>query len=123
MPLQLYSANHPAMGTEYSLYLYAGSREEADSIAAPVFQEIDRVEGLLSNYQEGSELSRINREAFKHDVTTDPETFRFLETCLAWSEKSQGAFDISVGRLMKVWKFFRGSGALPSKEELASRAR
>jgi thiamine biosynthesis lipoprotein len=117
--LQLYRTTHPAMGTEYSLYLPARSREEAESIAKPVFQEVDRVDGLLSNYQPGSELSRINREAFQHDVTTDPETFRFLETCLAWSERSQGAFDISVGKLMKVWKFFGASGALPAPEELA----
>src|ERR1035437_206637 len=110
----LYRTSHPAMGTEYSLYLYARSREEADSIARPVFQEIDRVDGLLSNYRERSELSRINHEAFQQDVTTDPETFRFLEACLAWSERSHGAFDISVGKLMKVWKFFGASGALPS---------
>jgi thiamine biosynthesis lipoprotein len=117
--LQLYCTTHPAMGTEYSLYLHARSREEADSIARPVFQEVDRVDGLLSNYQESSELSRINREAFEHEVTTDPETFRFLETCLEWSQRSHGAFDISVGKLMKVWNFFGASGALPSPEELA----
>ena len=117
---QLYCTTHPSMGTEYSLYLYAPSREEAAAIAKPVFQEVDRVDALLSNYRPDSELSRINREAFDHEVTTDPETFRFLATCLAWSERSQGAFDISVGKLMKVWKFFGASGALPSPEELAA---
>lgn len=117
---QLYCTTHPAMGTEYSLYLYAPSCEEAAAIAEPVFAEVDRVEALLSNYQPGSELSRINREAFDHEVTTDPETFRFLATCLGWSERSHGAFDISVGKLMKVWKFFGASGALPSQEELAA---
>ncbi|MHB1675146.1 MAG: FAD:protein FMN transferase [Acidobacteriaceae bacterium] len=117
---QLYCTTHPAMGTEYSLYLYAPSSEDAEAIAKPVFEEVDRVDGLLSNYQPGSELSRINREAFQHDVTTDPETFRFLETCMAWSERSRGAFDISVGKLMKVWKFFGASGAVPSPEEIAA---
>ncbi len=118
--VQLYCTTHPAMGTEYSLYLYAPSREEAEAIATPVFQEVDRVDGLLSNYKPDSELSRINHEAFAHEVTTDPETFRFLATCLAWSERSRGAFDISVGKLMKVWKFFGASGALPSPDELAA---
>ncbi len=117
---QLYRTTHPAMGTEYSLYLYAPSREQAAAIARPVFEEVDRVDGLLSNYRPGSELSRINREAFQHDVTTDPEMFGFLETCLAWSERSRGAFDISVGKLMKAWKFFGASGGVPSQEELAA---
>jgi FAD:protein FMN transferase len=116
---QFYCTTHPAMGTEYSLYLYAPSREEAAAIAKPVFDEVDRVDALLSNYRPDSELSRINRRAFDDEVTTDPETFRFLATCLAWSERSHGAFDISVGKLMKVWKFFGASGALPSPEELA----
>ena len=117
---QLYCTTHPAMGTEYSLYLYAPSREQAAAIAKPVFEEIDRVDALLSNYRPDSELSRINRQAFDHEITTDPETFRFLATCLAWSQRSQGAFDISVGKLMKVWKFFGASGALPATEELAA---
>lgn len=118
--LLLYCTTHPAMGTEWSLYLYARSREEADRIARPVYQEIDRVEALLSNYKQNSELSRINQKAFQQDVTTDPETFCFLETCLGWSARSKGAFDISVGKLMKAWKFFGASGALPSPGELES---
>ena len=46
------------------MYLYAPSREEAEAIAKPVFEEIDRVDGLLSHYRPDSELSRINHEAF-----------------------------------------------------------
>jgi thiamine biosynthesis lipoprotein len=118
--LLLYCTTHPAMGTEWSLYLYARSRAEADSIARPAFQEVDRVDALLSNYKQNSELSRINQNAFQQAVTTDPETFCFLETCLGWSAKSKGAFDITVGKLMKAWNFFGASGALPSPEELES---
>ena len=117
--LSLYCANHPAMATEFSLYVYADSREEVDAIVKPVFAEIDRVEHLLSNYRESSELSRINREAANAEVTTDPETFRFLQTCFEWSARSAGAFDITVGKLMKTWGFFNAKGAVPSEGELA----
>lgn len=116
---ELYRTVHPAMGTEYSLYPYAASRAEAGAIADSVFREIDRVEGLLSHYRESSELSRINREATTEDVTTDPETFRFLEMSLAWSARSGGAFDLTVGKLLKAWGFFGGSGKIPSTEALA----
>lgn len=57
VPSQLYCVSHPAMATEYSLHLYAGSQEAAEEIAEVIFQEIDRVEELLSNYRESSELS------------------------------------------------------------------
>lgn len=116
---QLFYLSHSAMGTTYSLYLYAHSQSEADSDAASVFDEIDRLEALLSNYQESSELSRINREASDAAVTTDPETFHFLQTSLAWSARSHGAFDITVGKLMKAWGFFRANGNVPTKAELA----
>lgn len=116
---QIFSFTHPAMGTIYSLYLYANSRAEAEANAGPVFQEIDRVEDLLSNYRESSELSRINREASVSAVTTDPETFHFLQTSFGWSARSNGAFDITVGRLMKVWGFFRAHGSIPDDAQLA----
>lgn len=117
--LKLYCATHQAMGTEYSLYLYAESEPNAKILANLVFQEIDRVEDLISHYREGSELSRINREAAQAEVTTDPETFRFLKSCLAWSERSHGAFDITVGSLLKCWGFFEGEGMLPSASKIA----
>ena len=52
-------------------------------------------------------------------VTTDPETFRFLKESLAWSARSDGAFDITVGKLMKAWGFFRSTGHVPSDADLA----
>jgi thiamine biosynthesis lipoprotein len=108
------------MGTTFSLYIYAGGSEEADAEAAPVFDEIDRIEDLLSNYRESSELSRINRLASTQTVTIDPETFEFLADSLHWSARSDGAFDITVGKLMKAWGFFRKSGRIPTEAEFAA---
>jgi thiamine biosynthesis lipoprotein len=117
---QLFSINHPAMGTTFTLYLYATNKDRADAEAAPVFEEIDRIEDLLSNYRESSELSRINREAGQGIVTTDPETFVFLKTSIDWSARSQGAFDITVGQLMKAWGFFNKRGRIPTDAELGA---
>jgi len=106
------------MGTTFTLYLYATDKQTADAEAAPAFEEIDRIEDLLSNYRESSELSRINREAGQGFVTTDPETFSFLKTSMDWSARSQGAFDITVGQLMKAWGFFNKRGRIPTDAEL-----
>ena len=114
----LFSFTHPAMGTTYTLFLYAGSAPLAGQEAEKVFAEIDDVEALLSNYQPHSELSRINTLAARETVTTDPETLDFLQRSLAWSARSDGAFDITVGALMKSWGFFRGTGHVPSAGEL-----
>ena len=116
---ELFTRVHPAMGTNFTLYLYAADAAAADREADRAFAVVDQLESLLSNYQPQSELSRINREAGSHAVTTDPETFRFLKESLAWSARSDGAFDITVGQLMKAWGFFRSTGHVPTDAELA----
>jgi thiamine biosynthesis lipoprotein len=118
-PLRLFTTTHPAMGTEFSLYLYSSDSAKAATASEEVFDEIDRVEQLLSNYRDSSELSRINQHAGEGPVTTDPEMFDFLTQSEHWSLVSNGAFDITVGRLMKAWGFFRHEGRVPSDAELA----
>jgi thiamine biosynthesis lipoprotein len=107
------------MGTDFTLYIYAADAAAADREAERVFAIVDELDSLLSNYKPQSELSRINHEAADRAVTTDPETFRFLQQSLAWSARSDGAFDITVGKLMKTWGFFRSTGHVPSDAELA----
>jgi FAD:protein FMN transferase len=116
---ELFTRVHPAMGTDFTLYLYSADAAAADREADRVFGIVDQVESLLSNYQPQSELSRINRDAASHAVTTDPETFLFLKESLTWSARSDGAFDITVGKLMKAWGFFRSTGRVPTDAELA----
>lgn len=108
------------MGTVYSLYLYAPSEEQASDEANKAFAIVDDLDALLSNYKPASELSRINRDAYAAPVTTDPETFRFLGDSMRWSALSDGAFDITVGKLMKAWGFFRSTGHVPSPAELTA---
>ncbi len=115
---RLFTTTHPAMGTEFTLQLYSARPAEAAEISEEVFDEVDRVEQLLSNYRDSSELSRINREAAAGPVTTDPEMMSFLEQAARWSRASDGAFDITVGRLMKAWGFYRHAGRIPPAEEL-----
>jgi thiamine biosynthesis lipoprotein len=114
----LYTTNHPAMGTTYTLYLYSSNAASAATVSEEVFDEIDRIEQLLSNYRDSSELSRINQNAAAAPVTTDPEMLSFLEASEHWSRVSDGAFDITVGALMKAWGFFRHEGRIPTSDEL-----
>jgi thiamine biosynthesis lipoprotein len=106
------------MGTVFTIDLYAPDQETAQEWMQLSFNEVDRIEALLSNYRSTSELSRINREAANHAVTTDPETFAFVRTALDWSRRSNGAFDMTVGPLMRAWGFFFDHGRIPSQNEL-----
>ena len=116
---RLFHQAHPAMGSEFVIDLYAPDEKTADEWMQLAFDEVDRIEELLSNYRPSSELSRINREAAEHAVTTDPETYQFLKTSMDWSRRSNGAFDMTVGPLMRAWGFFFNNGRIPPDKELA----
>ena len=111
-------ASVDAMGSTFSVILYDESRSRMEAAAEEAFAEVRRLDLMLSNYRAGSELSEVNRNAATRPVKVTPELFALLQTCLGFSRASGGAFDITVGPLMKVWGFYKGSGRLPHRAEI-----
>ena len=111
---ELFVQSRKAMGTVFTIYLYAHDQEQADPALEAAFEEIERLEETLSTYRATSEISRINRLAGNGEVTTDLEVFALLEKSLQYSRQSHGAFDVTVGWLMRAWGFFRGQGRYPT---------
>jgi len=114
-----YEDSRVSMGCLYSVVVYGSDLARLREAAAAALDEVDRIDRLMSNYKNDSELSRVNREAAKAPVKVDPELFDFIAECLRYSRESEGAFDITVGPLMKAWGFFRGEGRMPGEAELA----
>ena len=108
------------MGSTYTVELYGTDREKMEAAADAAFDEVRRLDELLSNYRPESEWSQVNRGAANGPVRVSPELFRLLAACLEYSRASEGAFDVSVGPLMKVWGFYKGSGRLPHRPEIAA---
>lgn len=79
------------------------------------FDEIKRLDSILSNYQETSELSRLNREG---SIEPGPELRNFLEQSRRYHELSGGAFDPTVAPLVRLWGFHDGKYRVPSRTEL-----
>ena len=109
-----------AMGSTYSIALYGYDRVKMEAAADAAFDEVRRLDDLLSNYLPGSEWSEVNRDAAAKPVKVSPELFALLSACVEYSRESEGAFDITVGPLMKVWGFYKGSGHLPHKPEIVA---
>ena len=109
-----------AMGATYSIALYGYDRVKMEAAVDAAFDEVRRIDELLSNYQPGSPWSEVNRDAALKPVKVSPELFQLLSACVEYSRESEGAFDITVGPLMKVWGFYKGSGHLPHKPEIAA---
>lgn len=111
-------ASVDAMGATYSVALYDEDRTRMETAAEAAFEEVRRLDELLSNYKPDSEWSQVNRYAADRPVTVSQELFELLAACVEYSRESEGAFDITVGPLMKVWGFYKGTGHLPQKAEV-----
>jgi FAD:protein FMN transferase len=113
-------ASRMSMACLYAIDAYASGDEKTLRAALDeAFDEVDRIDRLMSHYKPDSPLSQINREAGRREVVVDPELFAFIARSLHYSQETEGAFDITVGPLMKAWGFFRGEGHLPDEGQLA----
>lgn len=108
-----------AMGATYTVIAYAEDRQLLEDGLEAAFKEVRRLDMMLSNYAPASEWSRVNRLAAERAVPVSQELFDLLSSCVEFGRQSEGAFDITVGPLMRVWGFYKGSGRLPSKAEIS----
>jgi thiamine biosynthesis lipoprotein len=108
------------MKSAFSIILYGADPDRMQMAVDKAFAEARRIDELLSIYRPESEWSRINRYAAEREVAISAESFQLLSRCLDYSRLSAGAFDISVGPLIKAWGFFRGTGRLPDAAEVAA---
>ncbi len=111
-------ASVDAMGSTFSVVLYGEDRNKLESASEVAFEEVRRLDSLLSNYKPESEWSQVNRDAAQKPVVVSQELFDLLVACVNYSRQSEGSFDITVGPLMKVWGFYRGTGHLPKPGEV-----
>ena len=112
-------ASRLSMGCVYTIVAYGADAGALPGILDAAFDEVDRIDRLMSHYKPESPLSRLNREAARGPVTVEPELFGFLSECMRYSRESEGAFDVTVGPLMKAWGFFQGEGRVPDAGELS----
>lgn len=106
------------MGTEFTIDAYGPDASALEAATEDAFDVVKHLDILLSNYLPDSELSRVNRHAATVPVPVSQEMFDFLSLCADYSRRSEGSFDITVGPLMKVWGFYKGSGHLPHRAEV-----
>lgn len=82
------------------------------------FDEIARLENLLSVTKEGSDLDRLNKAAGKAWVEIAPETQEVLTMAKEYTTLSGGYFDVTAGPLIDLWGIHNGEGHYPTPEEL-----
>jgi thiamine biosynthesis lipoprotein len=89
-----------------------------DDAIGLAYRELETVDRLMSLYREESELSRLNRRPPGTPFALSPATFEVLAEAVRIAEESGGAFDPTVGPLLRLWGFYRGEGSVPTSSQL-----
>jgi len=117
--LTRYEFERPQMGVPFRIVLYASSSKLAAETAESAFQIISDLNMIFSDYEASSETSKLSAQSGSgKSMTASPEMLLLLEKSLALSKKSGGAFDLTVGPLVGVWKKARREKKLPSKSTI-----
>ena len=111
------------MGTVFEIAAYDQTSEHASVALENAFQEIVRVDNLMSNYKTDSALCSLNRSAHFHAEKVPPDLYRVVEESVRFSRLSGGKFDISIAPLVDLWKAaIAGEGAPSPAKQQAARA-
>ena len=101
----MYKETRLALYTIVSVTVYADSKQTANVAIESTFKELDRLGKLLNFYSEDSEVSMINRYSGIRPVKVSKDTIEVINKALYVSKNTEGAFDITIGPIVKLWDF------------------
>jgi len=112
----IFRFSHDAMTTFNNIDIHHPEKNYAYSAAQEAFREIDRLEGLMSRFKEGSDIWRINHTPANCEIPITIETYECLQLSKQLNELTSGAFDITVGELIELWN----SDISPTPQQIES---
>lgn len=110
---------HYTMGTLLEITIQGENALEARKILRKAFQELRRLEEVFTDYDPDSPLSRLNRRAGLGPEVVEPELYDVIELSLKLSMATEGAFDITVGPLLDLWRLAGENGRWPEPSHIS----
>src|SRR5947209_4302349 len=107
-----------AMATRFEIALYGEDPVALRAAAEEALDEVERLENKLSLYRPDSEIAHLNARAAEEPIRVSPELFRLLGHARQLHDETEGAFDITIGPLMRAWGFVGDSGHFPDQKLL-----
>ncbi len=108
------------MGSVFEITLVDRDSVQANQHIVEVIAEIERIENLISEWRPYTQISEVNRNAGIKPIKVDREVFDLTKRAIQYSRNSQGAFDISIVALDKIWKFDGSMDTMPSADVIRS---
>ncbi|MFO0810632.1 MAG: FAD:protein FMN transferase [Gemmataceae bacterium] len=108
------------MATRFRVVLYAPDKAAADKAAKAAFLRAAELNGIMSDYQPASELMRLCAKGGGDAVPVSPDLFAILERSQHFAKLTDGAFDITIGPVVRLWRRTRRTKVLPESAALAA---
>jgi len=118
-PVRTDSGVHLVMGTFVRVTVIAPDSRAGAKCVEAALAEIRKVDELMSDYKEDSEISRVNKDAFARPIEVGESTFEVIERSIEFSRLTDGAFDITVGPLVQLFRKAKDKGIAPTPEQIA----
>jgi thiamine biosynthesis lipoprotein len=119
-PLERFEFSRLCMGVQAKVVVYGPDLESTQEAAAAAFHRLNELDAMMSDYRPESELSALSDHAGGDGRIVSPDLLAVLTHARRASEVSDGAFDITVGPAVKLWRAARKSKELPGESELAA---
>jgi thiamine biosynthesis lipoprotein len=114
-----YEFEKPEMGVPFRIVLYASGQPRAEDAAKAAFARVEQLNNIFSDYEFDSELSALSRSAGKGQaVKVSPELWHVLSRAHDLARESGGAFDITVGPFVSLWRKARREQKMPDAAKL-----
>jgi thiamine biosynthesis lipoprotein len=108
------------MGTSIEVRAFNGDEEGRAAAIEEAFAAFAEVDRVMSDWRDDSELASVNRNAATSAVPVSDPLFSVVEAAVNVSDHSDGAFDVTVGPLVKLWGFHDRKPRIPTSSELAA---
>ena len=118
--LARFEFSRPQMGAPFRIVLYARDKARADEAAGAAFRRVEALNEMLSDYETDSELNQLSRSAGSgRAIPLSDDLWKILVEAQRFAKLSEGAFDITVGPCVNLWRKARREHKFPEAARLA----
>ena len=118
-PVKVDSGHQIVMGTFARVVVVAESQDAGLDCIRAAMAEIHKVDELMSDYKNDSDIGRVNKKAAEMPVPVSESTFDVLKRSIEFSKLTDGAFDVTVGPLMDLFHEAKKGAVAPTQEQIA----
>ena len=115
---QVFKKKKSLLGSPFEITVVATDSVQAHQFVNMAFDEVTRIEHLISDWIPTTQISKVNQQAGIAAVKVDLEVFELVERALKISKITDGAFDISYASMDKIWKFDGSMKTMPTEEAI-----